>query len=124
MNALLGTGGPTNFLPGVIKDAHDPHTCATHKAASICIPVQGRLLECQSLLPTMLVPSNFLFARALAFSMNTGAYIEKAEGQWIKTCSILTTVPNAVIATVHDRMPVILDRESYDLWLDPGMIRS
>ena len=24
-------------------------------------------------------------------------------------------------ATVHDRMPVILDRESYDLWLDPGM---
>ena len=39
----------------------------------------------------------------------------------IRTCSILTTVPNAVTATVHDRMPVILDRESYDLWLDPGM---
>ncbi|HEY6271869.1 MAG TPA: SOS response-associated peptidase [Terriglobales bacterium] len=46
---------------------------------------------------------------------------KNAEGQWIKTCSILTTVPNAVAATVHDRMPVILDRESYDLWLDPGM---
>ena len=30
-------------------------------------------------------------------------------------------MPNAVTATVHDRMPVILDRESYDLWLDPGM---
>jgi putative SOS response-associated peptidase YedK len=44
-----------------------------------------------------------------------------AEGQWVKTCSILTTVPNALTATVHDRMPVILDRESYDLWLDPGM---
>jgi len=43
------------------------------------------------------------------------------EGQWIKTCSILTTIPNAVTSTVHDRMPVILDRESYDLWLDPGM---
>ncbi|MGE5055127.1 MAG: SOS response-associated peptidase [Acidobacteriota bacterium] len=42
-------------------------------------------------------------------------------GQWIKTCTILTTMPNAVTATVHDRMPVILDRESYDLWLDPGM---
>jgi len=38
-----------------------------------------------------------------------------------KTCSILTTTPNAVTATVHDRMPVIIDRESYDLWLDPGM---
>jgi putative SOS response-associated peptidase YedK len=46
---------------------------------------------------------------------------KNAEGQWIKTCSILTTVPNAVTATVHDRMPVILDRESNDLWLDPGM---
>ncbi|HZP62539.1 MAG TPA: SOS response-associated peptidase [Terriglobales bacterium] len=44
-----------------------------------------------------------------------------ASGQWIKTCSILTTTPNAVTSAVHDRMPVILDRESYDLWLDPGV---
>jgi putative SOS response-associated peptidase YedK len=42
-------------------------------------------------------------------------------GNWIRTCSILTTAPNAVTATVHDRMPVILDPDSYDLWLDPGM---
>jgi putative SOS response-associated peptidase YedK len=36
-------------------------------------------------------------------------------GNWIKTCSILTTTPNAVTAPVHDRMPVILDPDSYDL---------
>ncbi len=24
-------------------------------------------------------------------------------------------------AAIHDRMPVILDPDSYDLWLDPGM---
>ncbi len=42
-------------------------------------------------------------------------------GNWIKTCSILTTTPNAVASTVHDRMPVILDGADYDLWLDPGM---
>ena len=42
-------------------------------------------------------------------------------GHWIKTCSILTTTPNAVTSAVHDRMPVILDPASYDLWLDPGM---
>jgi putative SOS response-associated peptidase YedK len=24
-------------------------------------------------------------------------------------------------SAVHDRMPVILDPDSYDLWLDPGM---
>lgn len=42
-------------------------------------------------------------------------------GEWVKTCSILTTTPNAVTSTIHDRMPVILDRDSYDLWLDPGI---
>ena len=42
-------------------------------------------------------------------------------GNWIKTCSILTTTPNAVTSAVHDRMPVVLDPDSYDLWLDPGM---
>jgi putative SOS response-associated peptidase YedK len=43
------------------------------------------------------------------------------EGQWVKTCTILTTTPNALTSAVHDRMPVILEGESYDLWLDPGM---
>jgi putative SOS response-associated peptidase YedK len=42
-------------------------------------------------------------------------------GQWVKSCSILTTTPNAVTSAVHDRIPVILDRSDYDLWLDPGM---
>lgn len=41
--------------------------------------------------------------------------------QWIKSCSILTTTPNALTAQVHDRMPVILNRDDYDSWLDPGM---
>jgi putative SOS response-associated peptidase YedK len=42
-------------------------------------------------------------------------------GDWIKTCTILTTTPNAVTAAVHDRMPVILNASDYDLWLDPGL---
>jgi hypothetical protein len=42
-------------------------------------------------------------------------------GQWVKSCSILTTTANALTSSVHDRMPVILDPDSYDLWLDPGM---
>ena len=44
-----------------------------------------------------------------------------ASGKWVKTCSILTTIPNSVTCAVHDRMPVILEPDSYDLWLDPGM---
>jgi putative SOS response-associated peptidase YedK len=46
---------------------------------------------------------------------------KNAEGQWVRTCSILTTTRNAVTSAIHDRMPVILDRDAYDLWLDPGM---
>ena len=42
-------------------------------------------------------------------------------GQWIRSCSILTTTPNSVTSEVHDRMPVILNKDDYDLWLDPGM---
>jgi putative SOS response-associated peptidase YedK len=42
-------------------------------------------------------------------------------GHWVKSCSILTTTPNAVTSAVHDRMPVILDPDAYELWLDPGM---
>jgi putative SOS response-associated peptidase YedK len=46
---------------------------------------------------------------------------KNAEGQWVRTCSILTTTPNTLAAGVHDRMPVILHPDSYELWLDPGM---
>jgi len=38
----------------------------------------------------------------------------------IETCSILTTTANALLADVHDRMPVIMPLGHYDLWLDPG----
>lgn len=34
--------------------------------------------------------------------------------------SLMTTTPNAVVAEVHDRMPVILPREAYHAWLDPA----
>jgi putative SOS response-associated peptidase YedK len=43
-----------------------------------------------------------------------------ADGKALETCSILTTTPNTVTSTVHDRMPVILAPDNYDLWLDPG----
>jgi putative SOS response-associated peptidase YedK len=42
-------------------------------------------------------------------------------GQWVKSCAILTTTANDVTSIVHDRMPVILRKDDYDVWLDPGM---
>ena len=43
-------------------------------------------------------------------------------GKLLETCSILTTTPNAVTSTVHDRMPAILTLDAYALWLDPGFV--
>jgi len=41
------------------------------------------------------------------------------EGQIIESCTILTTTPNSLVADMHDRMPVIVPPDKYDLWLDP-----
>ena len=37
----------------------------------------------------------------------------------IHSCAIITTTPNSLLRPLHDRMPVILDPEDYDPWLDP-----
>jgi putative SOS response-associated peptidase YedK len=42
------------------------------------------------------------------------------QGESIESCTILTTTPNSLLADIHDRMPVILKAENYDLWLDPA----
>jgi len=41
------------------------------------------------------------------------------QGDIVRSCAIVTTRPNDTVATIHDRMPVILSREGRDAWLDP-----
>jgi putative SOS response-associated peptidase YedK len=41
------------------------------------------------------------------------------EGEVIESCTILTTTPNSLVADMHDRMPVIVAPDKYDVWLDP-----
>jgi putative SOS response-associated peptidase YedK len=38
----------------------------------------------------------------------------------LETCALVTTAASEDLADVHDRMPVILDPEQVDLWLDPA----
>ena len=40
------------------------------------------------------------------------------DGSPLRSCTIITTSPNAVAAPIHDRMPVILRPEDEALWLD------
>lgn len=41
-----------------------------------------------------------------------------SEGESLETCTILTTEANERAREIHERMPVILHTEDYDLWLD------
>lgn len=43
---------------------------------------------------------------------------DSVEGDEIQSCTILTTAANDKMQPIHDRMPVILDKTNYDLWLD------
>jgi putative SOS response-associated peptidase YedK len=42
----------------------------------------------------------------------------EGDGGLLETCTLLTTEANELLAPYHDRMPVIVRPEDYDLWLD------
>ena len=43
---------------------------------------------------------------------------QSPEGELVHSCAIVTTRPNALVAPIHDRMPVILTPSLEDVWLD------
>jgi putative SOS response-associated peptidase YedK len=42
----------------------------------------------------------------------------QTDGRSITSCAIITTTANELVARIHKRMPVILESEAYDLWLN------
>jgi putative SOS response-associated peptidase YedK len=43
---------------------------------------------------------------------------DRATGEMLKSCTMLITEPNATVAEVHDRMPVVLEPELFTPWLE------
>jgi len=41
-------------------------------------------------------------------------------GLWVPSAAVITTEANRLMSSIHDRMPVLLPRETWDDWLDPG----
>jgi len=41
-------------------------------------------------------------------------------GVKVESCTIMTTTPNSLLEDVHNRMPVILPRDTYERWLAPA----
>jgi len=55
------------------------------------------------------------------------------QGDPVESCSIIVTAANALVQSIHDRMPVLLDPDDFGAWLDPdnhdthtltGLLRS
>ena len=46
---------------------------------------------------------------------------EPESGEWLRSCAVVTTTPNPLMARIHDRMPVILPESAWDRWLDPTL---
>jgi putative SOS response-associated peptidase YedK len=44
----------------------------------------------------------------------------RKDGGEVHSCAIVTCPPSGVVAPIHDRMPVILERDAEEAWLDPG----
>ncbi|MBO0683511.1 MAG: SOS response-associated peptidase, partial [Candidatus Dormibacteraeota bacterium] len=48
-----------------------------------------------------------------------GRWVQESTGEVVPAVAILTTAANGLLATIHDRMPVLLPRASWGRWLDP-----
>lgn len=38
---------------------------------------------------------------------------------WVSSCAIITTSATDALGRLHDRMPMVIQREAWDAWLDP-----
>src|SRR5215471_4855100 len=45
-------------------------------------------------------------------------------GEWVRSFAIVTTTPNELCAELHDRMPVVLARDNWPVWLGEGPVNA
>jgi putative SOS response-associated peptidase YedK len=50
-------------------------------------------------------------------------WTDPARGEPVTSHTIITCAPNGFMQSIHDRMPVVLDREGLDLWLDEETVQ-
>ena len=58
--------------------------------------------------------------RPLALAGLWSGWRDADTGEVRRTFSIVTTIPNELMRSIHDRMPVVVPPESWATWLDPA----
>ncbi len=100
--------------------AEKPSFRNSFKKRRCLIPASGfyewKKVNEKTKIPTWIYPADssyFLFA-----VIWDSWHPKENENECILTTAILTTEPNSLMKSIHDRMPVILPRDAIDIWLD------
>jgi hypothetical protein len=56
-------------------------------------------------------------APVLSIAVLWDEWKDKESGKTIKSCTMIITEPNKFVAKVHDRMPVLLSSDQFEVWL-------
>ena len=57
--------------------------------------------------------------KPFAFAGLWESWRQAGEDTSLQSCTIITCQPNGMLERIHHRMPVILEQEEYDVWLNP-----
>jgi putative SOS response-associated peptidase YedK len=47
-----------------------------------------------------------------------------SDGEVVESCAVVTQPARPPVDAVHDRMPLVLEREVWDRWLDPAFVEA
>jgi len=60
----------------------------------------------------------------LAFAGLIEAWRNSPADEWLITCAIVTTGARGEMAEIHDRQPVMMERDAWTTWLDPASTKD
>lgn len=98
--------------------AEKPSFRTPFKKRRCIVPASG-FYEWEAMASGPKLPHYFFPASAetFAFAGLWEEWLDKSTGEIVESCTIVTTSANALLATMHERMPVILHQENYAEWL-------
>ena len=105
---LINARAETAATRGVFKDAFAHRRCL--------VPADG-FYEWQGLKGTKRQPFHLRLLGGGLFGL--AGIVEPGAEAGTSTLAILTTLPNALVEKIHERMPLIVPRADYARWLDP-----
>jgi putative SOS response-associated peptidase YedK len=53
-----------------------------------------------------------------------GSSSQVGPGEWVWTCTVITTDAPDDLGRIHDRMPMIVEPDRWDAWLDPALTET